>query len=83
MTETLSGSFTFTGTSEVSSGTASSTDSRTGLTVASTSTPSGTSGKLTQSGNAVGTFSVDANGNGSIAYSDGTLGGISGYRILQ
>lgn len=61
---------------------ASFTDPQYGTTVALSATATGVAGTISRDSTSYGTFSVDVNGNGTIAYSDGTTGQIADWMIV-
>ncbi len=76
---TIAETLTFTGSSVT--GTLTTTDATTHLTTTITPTAQGYTGTIARDGTTVGNFTIDAFGNGTITYTDGTVGTISGFTI--
>lgn len=81
----LSGKFTFTTSGIATGGSLTLTDSADDGTAILTLNSQGITGviKQTDTGASVATFTVDANGNGTIAYSNGTTGQIVNWQVLS
>ncbi len=80
-TTTGAGSFSYDATRQLTAANLSATDALSGLAISETSTNTGTSGSVTKSGTTVATFKTDANGDGTLTYSDGTTAPITAYQL--
>ncbi|MGH7755807.1 MAG: hypothetical protein ACREM8_05915, partial [Vulcanimicrobiaceae bacterium] len=83
---TLSGGFTYSGSGVLVAGTTVVTDTADDATVMLVAaTNGGVTGtvKQTSTGQVVATFTIDANGNGAVAYGNGTTGTITGYYVVS
>ena len=76
---TISETVTFNGSAV--SGTLSTTDTTTRLTTTIVPTAQGYTGTIARDGTTFASFTIDAFGNGSISYIDGTTGTITGFTI--